>query len=128
MLVTVATGVILYLTRDRNGGTNTVAPAVEEADAGEAVECCGRHAVCEKISGAPLADLYWDDEELDRFIRRAPDSYTPEETEEFRQVLYTLPEGDAYAWGMALTRRDIALPEELRDEWLMLTDNPQENQ
>ena len=32
---------------------------------------------------------YYDDEELDKYIGTAPDAYTPEQEDEFRDVFYT---------------------------------------
>jgi len=81
--------------------------------------CCGRHAVCEK-GLLTSEELYYNDEELDHYKGREPGSYTPEEIEEFREVLYTLRPEEVYQWGVALTQRDIPLPDTLRDEWLML--------
>ena len=45
------------------------------------------------------------------------------EIEEFRQVLYTLIPSDVFGWGASLTRRRIALPDPLRDEWIMLCED-----
>ena len=120
LAVTPLTGLILYLTRGRGEETAPAAPDPETADATQQDEvCCGRHAVCEKGLLRP-DELYYDDEELDRFAGREPDSYTTDEINEFREVLYTLGATEVYAWGSALTQRDIALPLDLRDEWVML--------
>ncbi|MDE6038008.1 MAG: hypothetical protein K2G05_07070 [Duncaniella sp.] len=120
LAVTLLTGLILYLTRGRGEETAPAAPDPETADATQQDEvCCGRHAVCEKGLLRP-DELYYDDEELDRFAGREPDSYTTDEINEFREVLYTLGATEVYAWGSALTQRDIALPLDLRDEWVML--------
>lgn len=121
LTVTIVTGVLLYLTRSRDEAIGNTQP--ESVPAGNKAEdsevCCGRHAVCEKGLLSP-DELYYDDEELDRFAGREPDSYTPDEINEFREVLYTLRDSEVYAWGTALTRRDVALPLDLRDEWVML--------
>lgn len=120
LAVTLLTGLILYLTR---GGGEETAPAATDPETADATQqdevCCGRHAVCEKGLLRP-DELYYDDEELDRFAGREPDSYTTDEINEFREVLYTLGATEVYAWGSALTQRDIALPLDLRDEWVML--------
>lgn len=117
LAVTVIAGLILYLTRDRSEAGIPVETSRED-DGVE--ECCGRHVVCEK-GMLPDEELYYNDEELDRFTGRDPDRYDDNEIEEFREVLYTLRPGEVYSWGRALTRRDIALPTSLRDEWLLLT-------
>jgi len=119
--VTVAVGIILYLTRDKTAPQPTDDHIDDTSRANDSPEvCCGRHAVCEK--GLLTAEeLYYNDEELDRYIGREPESYTPDEVEEFRDVLYTLRPDEVYPWGMALTQRNIPLPLPLRDEWIILT-------
>lgn len=153
LAVTVAVGIILYLTRGRNddgqaqasgSATGSQSSAGRQADADgksdtgnfaaadgqadpnrqavaedEAEVCCGRHAVCEK-GLLKAEELYYNDEELDRFAGKAPQDYATEEIEEFREVLYTLRPAEVYQWGVALTQRNIALPLDLRDEWVML--------
>ena len=85
--------------------------------------CCGMHLTCEKDS--LLADVsdtvdYFDDEELDRFAGREADSYTPDELEEFRDVLLTLIPSDIAPWARSIQLRGITLPAEVRDELLMI--------
>lgn len=84
--------------------------------------CCGMHTVCEKTNLSPLTGevVYYDDEELDRFRGRAPESYTPEETEEFRDVLMTLLPEDVAGWSRSIQVREIALPTDVRDELLLI--------
>ena len=85
-------------------------------------ECCGLHLVCEKDSLSPMsADIeYYDDDELDRFIGRNGTDYTPEEEEEFRDVLMTLRPEDVYGWARSITQRHLVLPPDVRDELLIL--------
>ena len=117
--VTLLTGLILWLTH--RPGDDSGADESAEADAsGEPEVCCGLHAVCEKGLSPDGKPVYYDDEELDRFSGREPDSYSSEEEEEFREVLYTLLPADVYPWGVSLTQRNIALPSALRDEWVMM--------
>ena len=90
-------------------------PEVKEVD----VECCGQHEVCEKDSllAAVSKEIeYYDDEELDLFIGRAPETYTEEETEMFRDVFYTMQETDVAGWVRSLQLRGINLPDNLKDE------------
>ena len=84
--------------------------------------CCGQHLVCEKTSLAITSDevVYYDDEELDRFSGRTPESYSSEEAEEFRDVLLTLLPQDVAGWARSITLRRIELPPEVKDELLML--------
>lgn len=87
----------------------------EVADGGV---CCGRHTVCDK--GYDNSDLYFDDEELDRFRDRPQDSYTDEEAEEFRSILYSMKEEEVDQWVKCLGTRHIELPAQLKDEVLLI--------
>ncbi|MCM1370241.1 MAG: phospholipase [Candidatus Amulumruptor caecigallinarius] len=85
-------------------------------------ECCGLHLVCDKDSLSPVSSepIYYDDEELDRFAGRNQYTYTREEEEEFRDVLMTLRPEDVAGWARSITLRGINLPDNVRDELLML--------
>lgn len=86
--------------------------------------CCGQHEVCEKtryLNGRKDID-YYEDEELDRFRGRSSDAYTDEETEEFREVLYTMREEEVTGWLRSLELRQVELPDRLRDEVLMIVE------
>ncbi|MCQ2073806.1 MAG: phospholipase [Bacteroidaceae bacterium] len=86
-------------------------------------ECCGKHAVCEKkrlADAAVKAVVYFDDEELDRFAGRSSDSYSDEEIEEFRYVLYTMNQDETMEWLESLHTRSIELPDQLKDETYMM--------
>jgi len=63
---------------------------------------------------------YYDDEELDAYTGRASDQYSEEETEEFRNVFYTMQEEDVPGWIKSLQQREINLPDSLKDEVLMV--------
>ena len=87
-------------------------------------ECCGTHAVCEKINAMRLAPVeYYDDEELDAFKGRNPESYTDDEIEAFRDILLSLLPTDVAGWGTSLEKRGIRLPIALRDEYILLMNN-----
>lgn len=60
--------------------------------------------------------VYYDDEELDRFVHRSATDYTPEEVEEFREVLTTLYPYEVGDWLKSLEKREIALPIALAEE------------
>lgn len=82
-------------------------------------ECCGLHEVCEKESLRALEDVeYYEDEELDRFRGRT--TYSDEEIEEFREVLYTMRTDEVAGWLHSLELRRVNLPDELKDEVLLL--------
>ena len=68
-------------------------PEVQEVDA----ECCGQHEICERdslLAAVSKQIEYYDDEELDKYIGTAPDAYTPEQEDEFRDVFYTMQDTD----------------------------------
>ena len=79
--------------------------------------CCGKHAVCEKGNEG---ELYFDDEELDRFKGVSPDEYDESAVEEFRHILYTMKESEVDTWVQCLQARGIELPYELKEEVLMI--------
>lgn len=135
--VIIIIGVILYLGELRHRRKEVALPASEDkatkSGGGEVIAeeqpqesegegCCGLHLVCEKDSLSPMsADIeYYDDEELDRFIGRDGSDYTPEEVEEFRDVLMTLRDNDVLGWARSITQRHIELPSDVRDELLIL--------
>ena len=120
LAVTVLTGLVLFITHKKEDNPSESTDSSEHSETADPAICCGRHAVCEKGLLTDAADLYYDDEELDRYAGRDSDDYTSAETEEFREVLYTLRPSEVAAWGNALTHRNITLPTELRDEFIML--------
>lgn len=93
-----------------------------DGDSGDGV-CCGMHITCEKDSLSTAASteiIYYDDEELDDYAGRAPETYTREETEQFRDILLTLLPTDIAGWARSLQLRNIALPPEVSDELLLI--------
>ena len=89
-------------------------PEVKEVDA----ECCGQHEVCERdslLAAVSKKIEYYDDEELDQFIGREGNMYTEEETEQFRDVLYTTKDDEVAGWIRSLQLRGIELPDNLKD-------------
>lgn len=94
-------------------------PEVQEVDA----ECCGQHEICERdslLAAVSKQIEYYDDEELDQFIGRAGDAYTEEETEMFRDVLYTTLDVEVAGWVRSLQLRGIELPDDLKDEVFLI--------
>ena len=88
-------------------------PEVQEVDA----ECCGQHEVCEKeslLAAVSKKIEYYDDEELDKYIGTAPDEYTPEQEDEFRDV-------------RSLQLRGIALPDNIKDEVFLIVGERRNN-
>ena len=94
-------------------------PIVNPAD----MECCGQHEVCEKeslLAAISKQIEYYDDEELDRFKGRSGDEYTEEETEEFRNVLYTMRSEEVAGWVRSLQLRQVNLPDDVKDEVFLI--------
>lgn len=125
----VVTGTVLYLLHrmgDDGDNAQQRVPITDSdnnaqqrgADA-EPEVCCGAHAICEK-GLPPAVPVYFDDEELDRFAGREPDSYTADEADEFRDVMLTLLPPDVIPWTQSIEQRGIAMPSQLRDELMML--------
>lgn len=82
-------------------------------------DCCGAHAICEK--GLKKADThieYFDDEELDEFRGIEANAYTDAQIDTFRDILYTLRKEEIEDWLISLEKRNINLPEVLRQEAL----------
>lgn len=89
----------------------------------EDMECCGQHETCEKDSllAAVSKEIeYYNDEELDRFRGISGDEYTEEETEEFREVLYTMKEVEVAGWVRSLQLRAVEIPDQLKDEVFLI--------
>lgn len=85
-------------------------------------DCCGAHEICEfdltKMDESIIE--YFDDEELDQYKNIPPNSYTDEQIEQFREVLYTLQAHEIKKWLLSIERRHIQLPEILNSEARML--------
>lgn len=129
--VLVVIGLVIYLDdlrRRRKGEADEAAAekidtetVAESASVADDTACCGQHLICEKQNNAALGDIeYYDDEELDDFKGRPAESYTEEEIEMFRDIVLTLRREDAVGWSVSLERRGIELPEEVRDELMLL--------
>ena len=85
--------------------------------------CCGAHEICEKESllAAVSKNIeYYDDEELDRFKGYSSNSYSSGEVQEFADVLYTLRSEEVAGWVRSLQLREIVLPDQLKDEIVMI--------
>ena len=94
----------------------------KKTDVADDADCCGLHDVCEKDLLTPFTDEfeYYDDEELDAFKGRASESYTTEEVEMFRDILLTLRPDDVAGWSRSIQLRGIILPDEIREELIMI--------
>ena len=92
-------------------------PPVEIAD-----DCCGSHAVCERDSLLSQTDqiIYFDDEELDQLQGIPSEDYTEAQITMLENVFYTLREQDVAGWIRSIQLRNIDLPEDIRDQALLI--------
>lgn len=99
------------------------AEGITAATAKDCGTCSGDNDKCEQVCmmEASLKDIeYYDDEELDAYKGRPSDGYTDEEAEQFREVLYTMRQDEVKGWNRSLILRGINLPDQLKDEVVML--------
>lgn len=85
--------------------------------------CTGDNDKCEQecmMEAATQQIEYYDDEELDRYKDRTADSYTDEEAEQFREVMETMRPDEVKGWNRSLILRQIAMPDQIKDEAVML--------
>ena len=122
LAVITGTGALLYLHHRLTApGTGTGKTAAESAPPQE--ECCGMHITCEKdslLAAVSQKIEYYDDEELDRFAGRGADAYTPDESDEFRDVMLTMRPVEYAGWARSLQLRGITLPQAVRDELILI--------
>lgn len=117
----VALAISNYLQRRRGNNKEREAtpPFVDLGNGG----CCGAHEICEKdslIAAFVEGPEYFDDEELDRYAHRDSDDYTNNEIDEFRDIFYSVLDEEKPRWIRSLQLRDIAIPNQLKDEVLMI--------
>ncbi len=133
MWILIVSLVVLALVAMLTGVLKNLADRKKEAR-GEAVEsplpvnpadmeCCGQHEVCEKeslLAAVSKQIEYYDDEELDAYRGVSSDSYTEEQIEQFRDVLYTMRDTEVAGWVRSLQLRGVALPDALKDEVILI--------
>jgi len=111
--------------RGNTEGRETAPPAIDVSGG-----CCGAHEVCEKdslIAAFAEKPEYFDDEELDKYSCRESDSFDREEVEAFREVFYSVLDREKPRWVRSLQMRGISLPDELKDEVLMIVNELREH-
>ena len=109
-------GIVAALSQ-RHGDDDTVVVADGCAS------CNGDNDQCEQecmMEAATREIEYFDDEELDAFKGRRSDDYTDEEAEQFREVMYTMRQDEVKDWNRSLILRGVAVPDQLKDELVML--------
>ena len=93
---------------------------------GDCATCSGDDPRCEQecmMEAATKPIEYFDDEELDKFKERQSDSYTDDEAEMFREVLYTMKTEEVKDWCRSLTLRRVSLPDQVKDEVMLIIAN-----
>lgn len=89
--------------------------------------CQGDNDKCEmecRLEAAVKEVEYYDDEELDAYKGRRSDSYSDNEAEAFADVLYSMRPQEVKGWARSLSLRGIEVPDQLKDELLMLMSDP----
>lgn len=96
---------------------------------GETDGCCGAHDVCDQdtlIAAFVEEPEYFDDEELDRFKLRDSSGYSEAETDEFREVFYTIIDEEKPRWIRSLQLREISVPNQMKDEVVLFVNELRE--
>ena len=103
---------------DENPTSNEASPQ------GCADEGCGLRPICPSeqiLAGECKQEItYYEDEELDAFAGRGENDYTPDEEEQWRDVLYTLQPADLLGWGQSIKHRGLVMPAAIRLEFMQL--------
>lgn len=84
--------------------------------------CCGQHLVCERetLLQTNAEIIYYDDEELDALAGIDPENYTTEQNNQLREVFDSLQERDVPGWCRSIQLRNITLPQDIREEALLI--------
>lgn len=100
---------------------NTATPAAAPSNV-DGNECCGQHLVCERESllQSNAQIEYYDDEDLDALAGISPTAYTAKQRTALQEVFDTLREQDVAGWVRSLQLRNIALPDDIREEALLI--------
>ncbi len=91
----------------------------------DCASCSGTNSKCEQecMMEASVREIeYFDDEELDAYKGRESDSYTDEEADEFRQIMETMKPEEVKAWNRSLILREVSMPDQVKDEYIMLAE------
>ena len=106
---------------------NKSAPPTEEVKIAD--DCCGSHAVCERDSLLSKTDqiIYFDDEELDELKGIPPEEFTDKQNQMLEDVFFTLREQDMAGWIRSLQLRNIELPDDIRDQALLIISERRQN-
>ena len=125
VIALIALGVIAailgLLSHNKDGSSDVISNSTATC-----ATCNGNDPRCEQecmMEAATKPIEYFDDEELDKFKERQSDSYTDDEAEMFREVLYTMKTEEVKDWCRSLTLRRVNLPDQVKDEVLLIIAN-----
>ena len=125
VIALIALGVIAailgLLSHNKDGSSDVISNSTATC-----ATCNGNDPRCEQecmMEAATKPIEYFDDEELDKFKERQSDSYTDDEAEMFREVLYTMKTEEVKDWCRSLTLRHVSLPDQIKDEVMLIIDN-----
>ncbi len=92
-------------------------------------ECCGMHLVCERetLLQTNAKIEYYDDEELDALAGISPENYTQKQYQAIRDVFDSLKEKDVPGWCRSIQLRNIELPQDIREEALLIVRERRQN-
>ena len=85
-------------------------------------ECCGAHTICQEDTLLSASNIvtYYDDEELDEMANVSPADYTNVQLKLLADVFFSLKESDTAGWLRSLQMRNIQLPNDLREQALLI--------
>lgn len=128
VIALIALGVIAailgLLSHNKDGSSDVISNST--ATCATCATCNGNDPRCEQecmMEAATKPIEYFDDEELDKFKERQSDSYTDDEAEMFREVLYTMKTEEVKDWCRSLTLRRVSLPDQVKDEVMLIIAN-----
>lgn len=125
LILFIALGLVILVAfelraRKKSGEIEGKMPSVASKSADG--ECCGQHLVCERetLLQTNAKIEYYDDEELDSLADIDPQNYTQEQYQAIREVFDSLMEKDVPGWCRSIQLRNIQLPQDIREEALLI--------
>lgn len=114
--------VILIEWRERRRIKSGTKEQSQPLSADDGSVCCGQHLVCERETLLNSSDqpVYYDDEELDALAGIDPDLFTEQQHQQIADIFFSLREEDVSGWCRSLQLRDIRLPQDIREEALLI--------
>ncbi len=126
ILSLISLGLILFVATyfQRRNKVDEVEVIIEPAG-----ECCGAHEVCEQdtLLSADSKIVYFDDEELDDLANISPTNYSNIQLKQLTDVFLTLKESDVAGWLRSIQMRQIQLPNDLREQALLIVSERRNN-